>query len=105
MYVTGRLSSDALNTMQRPALAQAGQTSYTLSGGESSPHRTGDFSGIGVDIDSSGNPLNSFWAANEYTGSSAAWATRIGNFSVTAPPVIDLNWTSGGISGPTTASW
>jgi hypothetical protein len=105
MYVAGRLASDPLNTMQQAVLAQAGVTGYTLSGGEPSPHRTGDFSGIGVDIDSSGNPLNSFWAANEYTGASAAWATDISNFSVTAPPVIDLNWTGGGISGPATADW
>jgi subtilase family serine protease len=105
MYVAGRLASDPLNTMQAAALAQPGLTGYTLSGGESSPHRTGDFSGIGVDIDSSGNPLNAFWAANEYTGSNAAWATHISNFSVTAPPIIDLNWNGGGISGPATANW
>ena len=53
-------------------------------GFESSPHRAGDYSGIGVDIDSSGNPLNTFWAANEYTGSSSSWATWLANFSVTS---------------------
>jgi hypothetical protein len=84
MYVTGRSVSDPAGTMQTPVLAQAGQTGYTLMGFESSPHRAGDYSGIGVDIDSSGNPLNTFWAANEYTGSSGAWATWVANFSVSS---------------------
>jgi hypothetical protein len=83
MYVTGRSTSDPLGTMQAPRLVQAGQASYTLLGLEPSPHRAGDFSGIGVDIDSSGNPFNSFWAANEYTDSSGLWATWLGSFSVT----------------------
>jgi hypothetical protein len=86
MYVTGRTAGDPLNTMQTPVLVQAGLTGYTLGGLEPSPHRAGDFSGIGVDIDSSGNPLNSFWAANEYTGSNGFWATRITNLSVAPVP-------------------
>jgi hypothetical protein len=86
MYVTGRTPTDPLNTMQGAVLAQAGQAGYTLFGLEPSPHRAGDFSGLGVDIDSSGNPLNSFWAANEYTGSSSAWATWLANLSVTPVP-------------------
>jgi hypothetical protein len=86
MYVTGRSPTDPLNTMQAPVLAQAGQASYTLAFFEPSPHRAGDFSGIGVDIDSSGNPLNTFWAANEYTGSSGGWATWLTNLSVAPLP-------------------
>jgi hypothetical protein len=86
MYVTGRAPTDPLNTMQPAVLAQAGQTSYTLSFFEGSPHRAGDFSGIGVDIDSSGNPLNTFWAANEYTGSSGSWATWLTSLSVAPLP-------------------
>jgi len=104
MYVTGRTPSDPLNTMETPKLAQAGQAGYTLGGFEPSPHRAGDFSGIGMDIDASGNPLNSFWAANEYTGAGGAWATWLSNFSVPPPPVVDLNWSAGGITGPTTAN-
>jgi hypothetical protein len=88
MYVAGRTPSDALNTMQTPVLVQAGQLTYTLSGFEASPHRAGDFSGIGLDVDSSGNPLNSFWAANEYTGSGAAWATWLSNFTMDFGPVV-----------------
>jgi hypothetical protein len=83
MYVTGRTASDPLNTLQTPVLAKAGQASYTLSGLEPSPHRAGDFSGISVDVDSSGNPLNTFWAANEYARSSADWGTWLSNFSLT----------------------
>jgi hypothetical protein len=84
MYVSGRSVSDPLNTMQTPTLAAAGQASYTLLGGllESSPHRAGDFSGICMDIDSSGNVLNTFWAANEYTASNGVWATVLMSFSV-----------------------
>jgi hypothetical protein len=84
MYVTGRTASDPVNTMQTPTLAAAGQASYTLLGGllEPSPHRAGDFSGICMDIDSSGNVLNTFWAANEYTDSSGVWATLLMSFSV-----------------------
>jgi hypothetical protein len=84
MYVTARTASDPPNSMQPPILAKAGEAGYSLLGLESSPHRGGDFSGIGGDIDSSGNPLNSFWAANEYTGSNGAWATWLSNFSVTS---------------------
>lgn len=83
MYVTGRSISDPLNTMQTATLVMAGQASYTLLGLESSPHRAGDYSGMAVDIDSSGNPLNTFWGANEYTDANGVWATVIGNFSVT----------------------
>jgi hypothetical protein len=88
MYVTGRTASDALNTMQTPALVQAGQATYTLAGFEPSPHRAGDFSGIGLDVDTSGNPLNSFWSANEYTGSGATWATWLSNFAMVSGQVI-----------------
>jgi hypothetical protein len=84
MYVTGRTISDPLNTTQTPTLVMAGQASYTMLGGflESSPHRAGDYSGIGVDFDSSGNPLNTFWAANEYTDPNGVWATVLMSFSV-----------------------
>jgi hypothetical protein len=82
MYVTGRTVSDPLNTLQPPVLAEAGQAGYTLSGLEPSPHRAGDFSNVSVDIDSSGNALNTFWAANEYTRSSADWGTWLSSFSV-----------------------
>ncbi len=88
MYVTAQTPADPLNTMQAPVLAQAGSPGYTLLGLEPSPHRAGDFSGIGVDIDASGNPLNAFWAGNEFTGSGGAWATWLANFSavtVTGP--------------------
>jgi hypothetical protein len=86
MYVTGQAAGDPLNAMQPAVLAEAGQTGYTLSGLEASPHRAGDFSGIGVDIDSSGNPLNAFWTANEFTGANSDWATWISNFSVSPLP-------------------
>jgi hypothetical protein len=86
MYVTGQAPGDPLNQMQAPVLVQAGQTSFTLSGLEGSPHRAGDFSAIGTDINSSGQRLNTFWAANEYTGADSNWATWLSNFSVAPVP-------------------
>jgi hypothetical protein len=72
--------------MQTPVLVQAGQTTFTLSGLEGSPHRAGDFSGIGTDINASGQRLNSFWAGNEYTGADSNWATWLSSFSVAPVP-------------------
>jgi hypothetical protein len=104
MYVTGRTMSDPLGTMQTPTLAQAGQASYTLLGLEASPHRAGDFSGIGVDIDSSGNPLNTFWAANEYTDPNGLWATVLMNFSVTpSNPLSPITVSAAALPNPVVA--
>jgi hypothetical protein len=86
MYVTGQAPGDPLNQMQTPVLVQAGQTGFTLSGAEGSPHRAGDFAAIGTDINASGQRLNTFWGANEYTGADSNWATWLSNFSVTPVP-------------------
>jgi hypothetical protein len=70
IYVTGRLASDAPNTMESPVRAVAGTAT-------SSDSRVGDFSAITVD------PSNglTFWAANEYQGSNF-WNTHIASFTV-----------------------
>jgi hypothetical protein len=75
MYVTARLASDPLNTMETPVLSKAGVTA--LDG-----IRGGDYSYAGVD------PVNgTFWAANEYgdLGGFAGWGTWISNFTAVRP--------------------
>jgi hypothetical protein len=61
--------------MQTPVLVKAGNATYTGS-------RAGDFSGITVDPSTG----TSFWAANEYKGSSALWTTWVANFSLSSAP-------------------
>jgi hypothetical protein len=78
MYVTGRLSTDKLGSMQKPVLVKAGEQSYQGT-------RAGDFSGITVD------PLSgtSYWAANEYAIVASDptvpnWGTWIAGFTMTS---------------------
>jgi hypothetical protein len=82
MYVTGRLLSDPLGTMETPVLAKAGLAVYTGLGrraNDVSPYRAGDFSGISVDPSD-----GTFWAANEYalTTTSGGWGTAIAHFDM-----------------------
>lgn len=68
MYVTERIASDALGSMETPVLAKAGTAT-------SSDSRIGDFSSTVVD------PSDglTFWSANEYQGSDF-WDTHIASF-------------------------
>jgi uncharacterized repeat protein (TIGR01451 family) len=81
MWVTGRVSTDALGTMQTPVMVPAGKgvANYT---DFASGHRAGDLSGINLDP---GN--GTFWAANEFANTQpiANWGTAIANFSPGAP--------------------
>jgi hypothetical protein len=84
MYVTGRKAGEA--TLEPPALAKAGETTYSSSFGDN-PYRAGDFSLTTVD------PLDgSFWSVNEYakslSGASANWGTWVTHFTVSgsSPP-------------------
>jgi uncharacterized repeat protein (TIGR01451 family) len=82
VFVTGRVQSDPLNTMETPVLAQAGQQNYHDFGSPNN-QRAGDLSGISVDSD------GSFWISNEFADSergSANWGTVIANFAVGVPP-------------------
>jgi hypothetical protein len=86
MWVAGRLASDPLGTMETtspPAAVEAGLAPYNgLSGVETSPFRSGDFSGTTVD------PVDgTFWSANEYatSGTTANWGTAISHFSLGTP--------------------
>ncbi|MBS0264340.1 MAG: hypothetical protein JSS02_20555 [Planctomycetes bacterium] len=84
MYVTGRVASDPLGTMQPGVLVPAGQglanyKDFTPFG------RSGDLAGLDID------PIDgSFWAANEYanTLSTANWGTAIANFRPYAAPQL-----------------
>ena len=83
MWVTGRVASDPLGTMQTAVIVPSaqGQANYT-DFATSSGHRAGDLSGINVD------PVDgSFWAANEYanTQATANWGTGIVNFRPNGP--------------------
>jgi len=79
MYVTGRVPSDAPNTMEAPVEVQAGNTTL-------SPGRAGDYNGIALDPSSS----NSYWATAEYalSGAAASWGTWIAQFQLGAGPLI-----------------
>jgi hypothetical protein len=81
MYVTGRLATDQLGTMEKPQLVKAGAGVSVYLGG-----REGDMSGISVDPTN-----NSFWAANEFADpinpQALNWGTAIAHFQVVATPL------------------
>lgn len=83
IYATGRTPADAPGTMQTPVQVQSGANSNG---------RLGDYSSCVVDIDSSGNAQNSFWACNEYlnTVNQGDWRTRLVNFSPLPSSVAGL---------------
>ena len=79
MYVTGRLASDPLGTLEAPALVAPGTSTMT--------NRVGDWSGISLDPSSP----NTFWAGNEYGAN--FWSTWLCQFQLTAsgtgnPPTV-----------------
>src|SRR5262249_23094157 len=85
VYITGRIPTDALGTMEPPVLTQAGA-------GINFDGRAGDMSGVTVDSD------GSFWIANEFTDANSAWGSSIANFalevgtsSITGSVFNDLN--------------
>jgi hypothetical protein len=93
MYVTGRLLSDTLDTMEAPKLVQGGVAPYKGFGrrsGDPSPYRAGDFSGISVDPSD-----GSFWAASEYAAATNSfggnWGTAIGHFNLGNTLIEDFN--------------
>jgi uncharacterized repeat protein (TIGR01451 family) len=96
MYVTGRLASDPVNTMQTGVEIAAGVSPVP------SALRGGDYSATEYD------PANTsqFWSANEYnfdnTGSNFDWGTQIASYTLgTPPPPADLAVTE---SGPSTGT-
>jgi putative Ig domain-containing protein len=74
IYMTGRLSSDPVNTMGAETTVLAGAGVQTAAGG----NRWGDYSAMTVD------PIDqcTFWYTNEYLPSNGAfnWATRVAAF-------------------------
>ncbi len=100
MWVTGRVASDPLGTMQTAVVVPnaKGQANYT-DFATTSGHRVGDLSGINID------PLDgTFWAANEFanTQPTANWGTGIVNFRPNSPlNPADL---AVSISGPATGT-
>jgi len=80
VYVTGRLPTDPLGTMETPQIVSAGVGLANYIG-----TREGDMSGINVD------PTDgSFWIANEFANTElgGAWGTAIAHFTIqpTPPP-------------------
>ncbi|HSO19751.1 MAG TPA: hypothetical protein VLT88_09855, partial [Desulfosarcina sp.] len=78
VFVTGRLSTDPVGTVQPEVALKAGEISYTAFDG--SPHRWGDYSGMTIDPDG-----ETFWYFGEYskdTGTTnGRWGNYIGSFS------------------------
>jgi hypothetical protein len=72
---TGRLSTDALNTMQSENILQAGGGSQN-----GTLHRWGDYSAMSID------PVDdcTFWFTTEYLKATGTfnWSTRIGSFKL-----------------------
>ncbi len=76
--VAGRLSSDALGTIQSPTLAQSGLGSYDLGG--DIPRRWGDYSQTVVDP----NDDMTMWTFQEYAHATNLWGVRV--IQLIAPP-------------------
>jgi hypothetical protein len=82
MYVTGRLASDPVNTMESPTLAEAGAATL-------SPSRAGDYAGMVPDP----STAHTFWASNEYAMSSGSWGTWLAQITISSgsgdqPPTV-----------------
>jgi hypothetical protein len=82
MYVTGRLASDPVNTLQPATDVAAGNAAVN-------PGRGGDYAGIALDP----SAANTFWAANEYGLSGTDWGTWLSQFTITSgsnepPPTV-----------------
>ncbi len=76
MYVTGRVPSDPLGTLETPMVAKLGAAQLNAFG------RAGDYSFTTID------PVDgTFWAANEYSANIASpnWATWISHFRLELP--------------------
>jgi hypothetical protein len=97
MYVTGRTASDPAGQMEAAMSPSAvhGTTRYGTSG------RAGDYSGMSVDPSDN----TTFWAANEFKGSSSLWNTGVVKFSLSggALPATHFSVTSSVDSGGTIA--
>lgn len=92
---TGRTSSDALNTLQTPAVIRAGTTADTST-------RYGDY--FGAATDPSPTAASTFWVAGEYRKSTTFqnWNTVIGQLAAFSAPgsfdfSVSLNPTSGSV--------
>ena len=71
-YYTGRLGTDAANTLQPSTLLKAGTANYQLLD-STGTNRWGDYFGIGLDPSD-----GSFWAMGEYAVTSNKWGTWVG---------------------------
>jgi hypothetical protein len=86
MYVTGRLASDPLGTLQAPQLVVAGNSA-------ASPHfgRGGDYASAQFDV-----ATGAFWASTEFTlgANTDLWGTEIAKFTLTGaiPPNPNPLW-------------
>jgi len=78
IFITGRLSTDPINTLGAEAQVQAGAGVQQITGGISPGNRWGDYSAMTVD------PVDqcTFYYTNEYLKTNGAfnWSTRIASF-------------------------
>jgi len=93
-YYTGRLATDAANTLQPSAILRAGAANQNLidSFGR---NRYGDYLGIAQDPSD-----GSFWVLGEYVVSANAWGTWVGNVALSSSPNTapfgSLDWPTSG---------
>jgi uncharacterized repeat protein (TIGR01451 family) len=99
MYIAGKGLTES--NMEAGVLAAGGNSADT--GPDGSPHRAGDYSGTTVDINSSGQPTNAFWSANEYANG-GVWGTALAQFTISNPVSADLAVTASGPSSVTAGS-
>lgn len=78
IVVAGRLSGDALGTLQAPTLAQTSTFAYNLAA--ESPQRWGDYSQVVVDP----NDDMTMWTFQEYCNATNSWGIRV--LQLLAPP-------------------
>ncbi len=76
--VSGRLSGDALGSLQAPSVAQTSSTAYNLQ--PANPQRWGDYTLVSVDP----NDNMTMWTVQEYCNASNSWGVRV--IQLLAPP-------------------
>lgn len=83
IVISGRLSGDALGTLQAPTTAQLSSTAYNLQ--STNPQRWGDFTLVSVDP----NDNMTMWTVQQYCNASNSWGVQVIQLKAPAPATPD----------------